>query len=190
MEKTIEQRAVRGRSQALSVVMAGLLAALGCVATLVLQVPSPTGGYMNLGDTVVILGAYLMGPVWGAVAGGVGPALADLISGYAVYVPATLIIKAIMGLLAAGLYRALHKKNWAMVVCGVAAEAVMVVGYWLFDAILAAASSGASFSLCLAGSAVGLPSNLMQAAFGLAASTFLAIVLKQNRYVRRIFPEF
>ena len=38
-----------------------LLAALSCVATLVIRIPSPTGGYMNLGDTVVLLGAYLLG---------------------------------------------------------------------------------------------------------------------------------
>ena len=94
-------------SQTRMLVMAGLFAALGCVATMVLQVPSPTGCYMNLGDTVVILGAYLLGPVYGAIAGGVGPALADLLSGYGVYVPATLVIKALMGLTAAQLYQAL-----------------------------------------------------------------------------------
>ena len=76
---------IRDRTRAL--VMTGLFAALGCVATLVLQIPSPTGGYLNLGDTVVILGAYLLGPALGAAAGGVGPALADLLSGYTVYVP-------------------------------------------------------------------------------------------------------
>ena len=54
-------------SQTRMLVMAGLFAALGCVATMVLQVPSPTGGYMNLGDTVVLLGAYLLGPVYVAV---------------------------------------------------------------------------------------------------------------------------
>ena len=79
MEKTME----RGQEmpQTKRLVLTGLFAAMGCVATMVLMVPSPTGGYMNLGDAVVLLGAYLLGPVWGAVAGGVGPALADLLSG-------------------------------------------------------------------------------------------------------------
>ena len=166
-------------SQTRMLVMAGLFAALGCVATMVLQVPSPTGGYMNLGDTVVILGAYLLGPVYGAIAGGVGPALADLLSGYGIYVPATLVIKALMGLAAALLYRALGKKSWAPVVCGVAAEAIMVVGYWLFDGILMGS---------LAGSAAGLPSNFVQAAFGLVVSTLLALALRKSGYVRREFP--
>ena len=173
MERTMNQ------SQTRLLVMTGLFAALGCVATMVLQVPSPTGGYMNLGDTVVILGAYLLGPVWGAVAGGVGPALADLLSGYTMYVPATLVIKAMMGVLAAVLYRAMGKMAWGVPVCAVVAEIPMVVGYWLFDGFLAGS---------LAGSAAGIPSNLVQAAFGIVASTLLALALRRSGYVRREFP--
>ena len=173
MERTTNASRIR------LLVMTGLFAALGCVATMVLQVPSPTGGYMNLGDTVVILGAYLLGPVWGAVAGGVGPALADLLSGYPMYVPATLVIKAVMGVVAAVLYRALGKKGWGVPVCAVAAEIPMVVGYCLFDGFLAGS---------LAGSAAGIPSNLVQAAFGIAASTLLALALRKSSYVRKEFP--
>lgn len=173
MERTTNASRIR------LLVMTGLFAALGCVATMVLQVPSPTGGYMNLGDTVVILGAYLLGPVWGAVAGGVGPALADLLSGYPMYVPATLVIKAVIGVVAAVLYRALGKKGWGVPVCAVAAEIPMVVGYWLFDGFLAGS---------LAGSAAGIPSNLVQAAFGIAASTLLALALRKSSYVRKEFP--
>ena len=79
MEKSLNRE--MGRMDARLLALTGLFAALGCVGTMVLQVPSPTGGYMNLGDAVVILGAWLLGPVYGAVAGGVGPAMADLLSG-------------------------------------------------------------------------------------------------------------
>jgi len=160
-------------------VMTALFAALGYVATRVLMVPSPTGGYMNLGDAVVLLGAFLLGPVYGAIAGGVGPALADLLSGYPAWVPGTLVIKALMGLTAAVLYRGLGKKPWALVVCGAAAEAIMVVGYWLYDGLFIVGS--------LAGSAAGIPSNLAQAVFGIAVSTLLALALRKNSYVRREF---
>lgn len=177
-----------GRTQTL--VMTGLLTALGCAATLVLQVPSPTGGYLNLGDAVVVLGAYLLGPVFGAVAGGVGPALADLLSGYTAYVPATLVIKAVMGLLAAALYRVLGKKAWGVVVCALAAESVMAAGYWLFDGLLACAGGGGTWGVCLAASAAGIPSNLTQGAFGAAASTLLTLSLQRSSYVCARFPYF
>ena len=69
MEQRMEPEMERTRM----LVMTGLFAALGCAATMVLQVPSLTGGYLNLGDAVVLLGAYLLGPVFGAAAGGVFP---------------------------------------------------------------------------------------------------------------------
>ena len=185
MEKTLESVRTAGRVKQLA--LTGLFAALGCVATMALQIPSPTGGYLNLGDTVVVLGAWMLGPVYGAVAGGVGPAMADLLSGYAVYVPGTLVIKAVMALTAAGLYRGLKKRG--LLLCAAAAEALMVAGYWLFDGLLAALSGGGAFGLCLTAAAVGIPSNLVQAAFGAAASTLLAMALRRSGYVRRRFPQ-
>lgn len=168
-------------SKTKELVLSALLAALACVATMVLMVPSPTGGYMNLGDAVVLLGAFLLGPVWGALAAAVGPALADLLSGYVMYVPGTLVIKALMALAAAWLYRALGKTARAAVVSALAAETIMVVGYWLYDGVFIVDS--------LAGAAVGLPSNLAQAVFGAAVSVMLALALKRSAYIRREFPE-
>ena len=52
-------------------VLAALFAALTYVATNIIHVPIPaTDGYINLGDCVVLLGAFLLGPVYGAAAGG------------------------------------------------------------------------------------------------------------------------
>lgn len=184
MEKTANRAADRAAPRLLA--LTGLFAALGCVGTMVLQVPSPSGGYMNLGDCVVILGAWMLGPVYGAAAGGVGPALADLLSGYAVYVPGTLVIKAVMALTAASLYRRLGKRG--LFLCALAAEAPMVLGYWLYDGLLAALSGGGALRLCLLGSAAGIPSNLVQAAFGAAAATLLALALRRGGYVRKQFP--
>ena len=168
-------------SKTKKLVMAALMAALGYVATVVLMVPSPTGGYMNLGDAVVVLGAFLLGPVYGALAGAVGPALADLLSGYVMYVPGTLVIKALMALTAAALYRSLGRKTWALAAGALAAEAIMVVGYWLYDGLFIVGS--------LAGSAAGIPSNLMQAAFGGIVSVALAMILRRSGFVRKEFPE-
>lgn len=181
MEKTLEQRELPLFHRVLLLVLTGLFAALACVATMVLVVPSPTGGYMNLGDAVVLMGAFLLGPVYGAVAGGVGPALADLLAGYASYVPATLVIKAVMGLLAGVLYKVIGKKwnGLGLLVCAVAGEIPMVLGYWLYDGFLMKS---------LAGAAVGIPSNLVQAAFGIVVSVALVAALRRNHYIRKLFP--
>mgnify|MGYP001774926226 FL=1 len=64
-------------------VFAALFAALSCVATMVIKIPTPTGGYIHAGDAVVLLSAFLLGPWWGAAAAGLGSCLADILSGYA-----------------------------------------------------------------------------------------------------------
>lgn len=161
-----------------SLVFASVLAALCCAATLVITIPSPSGGFMNLGDTVVLLSAYLLGPGWGAAAAGIGSALADLLAGYAAYAPATLAIKASMAASAALLYRALGRRG--LLACGLLAESIMVLGYWCYDGLLMES---------LMGAAVGIPANLMQGALGLAASTALAAALKKNRFVTEVFPK-
>lgn len=152
-----------------ALVLTALFSALSCAATLVVHIPSPTGGYMNLGDTVVLLGAYLLGGAYGAAAGALGSALADLISGAMVYVPATLVIKGLMALLASWLYRRLGERKTALLAAGAAAELVMVAGYWLCDSLLSASMTAAL---------AGIPSNLIQAVFGIAASTLLQAPLK------------
>lgn len=172
MERLLCRREAAGRTRTL--VLTGVLAAMSCGATMALRIPSPTGGYVNLGDAVVLLGAYLLGPAWGAAAGALGPALADLLAGYAVYVPATLVIKAAMAALAAWLCR----RTGRTLAAGIAAEAVMVLGYCLYDGVLAGTP---------AGGLPGVPGNLIQGAFGAAAFTLLAAALGRSALVRRVF---
>ena len=155
MEKTAEQETAKTFQRTRMVVMAAAFAALACVATMVVKVPSPTGGYMNLGDTVVLLGGYLLGPAWGALAGSIGPALADVLLGSPIYAPATLVIKAGMAALAAACHQAFGKGRGplGLAACGIMGELPMVVGYWLYDALLLGSAAGA---------AAGIPSNLVR----------------------------
>jgi uncharacterized membrane protein len=70
------------------------------VATISFTVYVPsTRGYFNIGETMVYTAALLFGPVVGAFAGGVGSMFADLFLGYYYYAPATLIVKALEGLI-------------------------------------------------------------------------------------------
>jgi len=87
--------------EALSVVKVGITAvfiALVCICTMIFSIYVPaTKGYFNVGEVMVYTTAILFGPIIGAVAGGVGSALADVFLGYGIYVPATLSIKASEG---------------------------------------------------------------------------------------------
>ena len=60
--------------------LAGMMTALTCIATMVIHIPSPANGFVNLGDGFVILSGLLLGPLFGAAAAGIGSMLADLLS--------------------------------------------------------------------------------------------------------------
>jgi uncharacterized membrane protein len=81
----------------LIILLAGATAAL----TFVVKVPIPgTGGYLNFGDIAVVFCGLFLGSKWGALAGGIGSALADVIGGFFIFAPATLIAKGLEGFLA------------------------------------------------------------------------------------------
>ena len=74
-------------------VVSALMAALTYVATMVVQIPSPMNGYVNLGDCFVLLSGWLLGPWYGGAAAGIGSMLTDLLYGYGYYAPGTFVIK-------------------------------------------------------------------------------------------------
>ena len=118
-----------------TLVLASMLAALTCAATMIIKIPSPLHGYINLGDSIVLLSGWLLGPVYGFWAAGIGSGLADVFSGYLAYAPATFVIKGLMATVACMLYRC--KANTAtLVASGVTAEVLMVLGYLAFESLL------------------------------------------------------
>ena len=71
-------------------VFGALFTALTCVFTMVIKVPTlGTNGYVNIGDTGVLLSAWLLGGWYGVIAAGLGSGLADILSGYPAYAPGT-----------------------------------------------------------------------------------------------------
>ena len=159
-------------------VLAALFAALTYVATNIIHVPIPaTDGYINLGDCVVLLGAFLLGPVYGAAAGGIGSALADILYGYAVFAPGTFVIKALIAVIAAAILKALGSKTKAApIVASIAGEAWMVLGYFLYESIFL------GYGLAAAGSIGG---NAIQAVAGVILAAALYAVLSKVPQIKK-----
>ena len=155
-----------------SLVFSAMMLALTTVATLI-SFPAIGGqGYVNFGDSMVIISGALLGGFFGVAAAGIGSALADLFLGYAIYAPASLVIKSIMALVVWGLYRCLEKKRpklylvW-FILSGILAEIIMSLGYFLYESLL----YGRTVAL------LSLPSNLLQSAFGIISATLLGGIL-------------
>ena len=119
------------------IVFAALMAALTTVATMIIRIPTPTQGYIHLGDGMVLLCGVLLGPGMGALAAGIGSMLSDLFAGYMSYVPGTFVIKALTALVGGWLYCRLTSGSTKRptpvraALAGIPAEAVMVIGYFL-----------------------------------------------------------
>lgn len=118
--------------------IAALGTALVCICTRVFQFPIPLG-YAHLGNCMILLFAVYFDPWIGAFAGGVGSALADLLS-YPEWALPTLIIKCLMGLAAAVIAKKrgnmARLKSVRTFLAVLAAIVIMVVGYFVAGSIL------------------------------------------------------
>lgn len=158
-------------------VFTGLFTALVCVATMVIKVPTPTNGYVNIGDAMVLVSGWMLGPWYGFFAAGVGSALADLISGYGSYVAGTFIIKGLMGV-AAALIVAKSKGGWiARLVSGVVAEVIMVGGYFLYESTLLGYGLAAAASI---------PGNAVQGGMGLLFGMLLFAAIEKRDLLKQL----
>lgn len=156
------------------IVMAALMASLVCVATMIIKIPSPLKGYLNLGDCIVLMAGWMLSPAYGFLAAGLGSALADLLSGYVTYVPATFVIKGLMALIAFYGYKLMHKSLGNMpsrIISGIAAEIMMIVGYFVFE----------GFLYGFAPSAVNIPANGVQGVAGLILGVVLIKIFEKNK---------
>ena len=161
-------------------ILAALFAALSCVATMSIRIPTPgTGGYIHPGDAIVILSGVILGPVWGFLAGGLGSALSDLIGGYFVYVPITFMIKGLVALAAGLLYQKVgktQKSRYAAVVLGGVADIILVAGgYFVCE-----------YFIYGAGAAASIPANIIQGIGGLVISCILYPILISIPNVRQM----
>lgn len=158
-------------------IYAALFAALCCVITMYPKFPT-LFGYIHAGDALVLLAAYVLGPLWGSLAAALGSSLADLMAGYVQYFPGTFVIKAVMALLAGALLRRFGAKRPVVtsVLAGLAAECIMVLGYLGYEGALL------GYGWAAAGS---VPTNIVQGVFGAAASSALFAALMKTPYARR-----
>jgi uncharacterized membrane protein len=155
-------------------VATALFMALTIVATMFIRIPLPLG-YVNLGDAFIFLAVFILGPVCGVIAGGVGAGIADLF-GYITYAPGTLVIKSAMALVAWLVYQLLKtatkKAMFAEIAGGIAGTIVMAVGYFVYEVLL----------FTTAGVAVlNMPWNLLQGGVGITIAVAVMRVLTATK---------
>ena len=146
--------------------LSGQLCGITLLLTL-LSIPLPSGyGYVNLGDAGVFLSASLLPGGLGALAVGVGAALADLILGWPVYAPVTLLVKGLTAFLAGMILRVVKKGG---AVLSVLCCLLIPFGYFLYETVLLTAPVAA----------LNIFPNTIQAVIGAVLGTLAGVHLKK-----------
>ncbi len=148
-----------------------LLIALVTVTTMVVNVPLPgVKGYVNIGDSVVLMAGLIFGPVVGGLAGALGSSLADLLLGYAYWAPWTFVIKGLEGFLVGWIVLHMPKGKAASIILGTSLAAlVMVIGYFFVGILYYG----------LGPALVSLPGDLLQGSVSVILSVMLWRPLKK-----------
>ena len=147
--------------QVLNLCLAAVFAAIIYVFTALLHIPTSTG-YTHVGDGFIYLAACLLPAPYAVAAGVIGAGLADLLSGYAIWFPGTVIIKALTALcFSRSTEKIICRRNLLALV---PAWVLCIGGYFLYKGIIVE-----SFAAAL----TGIPGDAVQA----AASTVVFVAL-------------
>ena len=155
------------------------IVALTCLTTLFIRIPLPSRGYFNVGDMAVVFGGLVLGfmnprqGVWWALAAcGIGPALADILGGFAVFAPLTFLAKGAEGALAAVAASRSGAAQYAMLALGGLA---MIAVYFIGETLMP--------NIGLQGAAAEILANVIQAVGGAVGGFFAAKALKKTRMI-------
>lgn len=160
------------------IVLNGLMIALVFLGTYFTKVPIPsTQGYFNLGDTVILVTAILLGRKSGLLAGALGSFLADIVGGYFIFAPLTFVVKGLEGFIAGTIASSAgtKKPGEARKIMSVAAGVlIMVAGYFIGEAyILTLFDKTFGYAVAV----TELPLNLLQGGISAVVGYLLAAVL-------------
>lgn len=164
------------KSNTRKVVYTGIFAAMVFVTTFFIKVPVASG-YVHFGDAVIYLGAGIIGGPWAMLAGAVGAGLADLIGGYAIYAPASIIIKALVVVPFMFAYKNDDRLfSIKALLMSIPAGAITVAGYFLADMII-----DKSYAI------IDIPGNVVQAVGSAIVYGVLAFVLNKSNIKEKLF---
>ena len=143
--------------------------------------PNALGGYMHLGTLISLIIAIAFGKNYGALAAGIGMALFDYFGyggAYAVWTVGTLITRFAMGYVVG--YIAYDNKTETQgtniirnIIAILAGMIVMIIGYYLYEAIVLS-----NFTVALA----SIFGNVVQFILGMFAIVVVPLVLRAYEY--------
>ena len=159
------------------ITITALFIALTYVFTAFINIRLPitaNGGLIHLGNVPLFICAIIFGKKSGAIAGGVGMGLFDLLSGWTLWAPFTFVIVGLMGFVVGWITEKKKGYGW-YVVAMLAACVIKIVGYYIAEGII----YGNWVSPVLS-----IPGNLVQ--IGVAAVIVLIVIVPLKKAANAI----
>ena len=159
------------------IAITGVCIALTFIATGFINIRLPiaaNGGLVHLGNVPLFFAAAFFGRRVGAICGGLGMALSDLLSGWTMWAPGTLIIVGLMGFVFGSIVNKKPTLPRLLAATG-AVLAIKLVGYYVFEAIVTGNWAAPWLSV---------PGNIMQIITG--AIIAIPIILVSGAAVKKL----
>lgn len=155
-----------------------IFAALIFLSTSYLSIRLPVMGYVHLGDGLILLAAALLPTPYAVGAAVIGAGIADVMSGYALYLPATVVIKALTALcVSSKTKRVITSRNLISLIF---AFMLCVGGYYLYEALIYKS---------LVSPLASVPFNAVQSVVGGVVFVLLGLMIDNNRGLSKIFKQ-
>ncbi|MGM9926474.1 MAG: ECF transporter S component [Bacillus sp. (in: firmicutes)] len=169
------------RQQTFDLILTSMLVALVFVSTVFLNIKLPitaNGGLVHLGTAMLFIASILFGPKKGALAGAIGMGLFDLVGGWVLWAPITIVARGLQGYIV-GKIAWSNGRNGNSIALNVTATIVsipfMVAVYYIGEGILYA-----NWIAPLA----SIPGDLLQNALGVIIAIPICVVLKKVSYFK------
>ncbi len=159
------------------IALTGLFTALIFVSTCFVKIPI-TLGYIHFGDVFIILAGFMLSPFCAVCAATVGSVLADLLSGFVIYIPVTFFVKGVMALIVSLAY---YKKTTVarFILGAVFSSVIMILSYFIFECFIY------GFELAT----INLPMQFLQSLVAVTVGGVMIFSLKRVPLILRVKDE-
>ena len=165
-------------TKVLDLAITAMLVSLVFVATRFINIRLPisiNGGLVHLGNVMLFTAAIVFGPKKGALAGGLGMSLFDIVSGWMPWAPFTFVIRAAMGFIVgyvANLGNANGRSTLKNGIGIILSAPILIGGYYLTEGFL--------YGNWIA-PVTSIPGNVAQLVVGFVLALPLSLLLKKTK---------
>ncbi|MGJ9458741.1 ECF transporter S component [Oceanobacillus sp. CF4.6] len=176
------QSHLKSRQKTLDLILTSMLIALVFVSTVFLNIRLPIsvngGGLVHLGTAMLFIASILFGPKKGAIAGAIGMGLFDILGGWVLWAPITIVARGLQGYIVGRIaWLNGHKGN--SIALNLTATIVsipfMIAVYYIGESILFA-----NWITPLA----SIPGDLLQNVLGIMIAVPICVALKKFSYFK------